>query len=753
MGIIKDKRFPQKETEVDQMAEELHLAQKEVLKRAQEGSFGEMLQKSPSFEKNKEQESAADEGESEVLKEGQTGSKAGKASEQEMKKSREEFENIKREFDEIETKIAEARNKVRGRLKIIAEALGIVKRSEKDEEIKYFLKELEELRPKLMAAGRKTLVGNEEEYKAFEIEYHEAMVAIRLRLKEDEIRAREAGFGKFFIGLANVSKNYREFISRQFLKDGKLTVKSFAKGMAIAGAAGFTAVSLLASALPALGIVAAGSAGAVSGLAFRGFTSLGAGYSLKKRLEKSFIEKKQKEILADVSKLIEAKKQKTDEEWKKFIEEKEGGKTIAEEEQLFVDADTKHKRLALGLGAGTFLLGTAISHYSADIRNLIGQAWERVFGGSLAGGGGVGIGSETPSVKAHGGGPPMVEGGAKGTVTVPEGTGRGTLSVDERYGAGKYGPEGYGTEAEGHIPEEFRGVSKVIDSGGNIWKATRDAYIENPEKYGYDSNSPKLKNLFRSLKEQGYLRRLGIRANSFGDLSDSEKIKIWAENRTANSVQKLAEAQGGRVRDLVHPGDTIFLKPDGTIVFENTSGIKAGYLFDVQRPRGFGGGYEPQGKGGESSIDTSEFDRKIAEARARGEAADARLAQIRGPIAVELAAEDARLQEVDISRAQELMDYIQGKIYGEGTGIDWKGPAREFRKRMLEKFIVSDQPMGPPSDFFEKRQYWQAVQEVVKKLGPPVGNESTQDWLARAVTEKKVSPEDIIQTLNRVVNE
>jgi hypothetical protein len=195
------------------------------------------------------------------------------------------------------------------------------------------------------------------------------------------------------------------------------------------------------------------------------------------------------------------------------------------------------------------------------------------------------------------------------------------------------------------------------------------------------------------------------------------------------------------------------LKPDGTIVFENTSGIKAGYLSDVQRPRGFGGGYEPQGKGGGSSVDTSEFDRRIEEARVRGKAADARLAQIRGPIAAELAAEDARLRNVDIFRTQKLMNYIQGKIYGEGTGVDWKGPAKEFRKRMLEKFIVSDQPMGPSPDFFEKRQYWQAVQEVVKKLGPPVGNESTQDWLTRAVAEKKVSPEDIIQTLNRVVNE
>ena len=398
-------------------------------------------------------------------------------------------------------------------------------------------------------------------------------------------------------------------------------------------------------------------------------------------------------------------------------------------------------RRHVGIFTG-FLVGSGV--VSSYLRETIGDWWLGRGGGAAP---------EAPPVKAHGGGPPMVEGGAKGTVTVPEGTGRGTLSVDERYGAGKYGPEGYGTEAEGHIPEEFRGVSKVIDSGGNIWKATRDAYIENPEKYGYDSNSPKLKNLFNSLKEQGYLRRLGIKANSFGDLSDSEKIKIWAENKTANSVQKLAEAQGGRVRDLVHPGDTIFLKPDGTIVFENTSGIKAGYLSDVQRPRGFGGGYEPQGKGGGSSVDTSEFDRRIEEARARGKAADARLAQIRGPIAAELAAEDARLRNVDIFRTQKLMNYIQGKIYGEGTGVDWKGPAKEFRKRMLEKFIVSDQPMGPSPDFFEKRQYWQAAQEVVKKLGPPVGNESTQDWLARAVTEKKVSPEDIIQTLNRVVNE
>jgi hypothetical protein len=291
------------------------------------------------------------------------------------------------------------------------------------------------------------------------------------------------------------------------------------------------------------------------------------------------------------------------------------------------------------------------------------------------------------------------------------------------------------------IPEKIPTAphGHVINSGENIWKVTRDIYMENPRGYGYDPSDPKIGRLFQSFKNQGILGRLDIDVDNFSDLSDSDKIKIWAENRTANSVNKLAEIQGGRIRDLVHAGDTVTLKPDGEIIFKEASGIKAGYLSDVQRPRG--------------AVDTSQFDQQIEAARARGAAADARLREIRGPIAEKLAAEAAGVQAIDNLRTQELMDFVQSKIYGPGTGVDWKEPAREFRKRMLEPFITSDQPMGPPANVHEQRQYWEAAKTLAAKLGPAVGNESTENWVARGIAEKRMYPEDIVMTLKRVVNE
>ncbi|MDI6778200.1 MAG: hypothetical protein QMD77_03335 [Patescibacteria group bacterium] len=316
--------------------------------------------------------------------------------------------------------------------------------------------------------------------------------------------------------------------------------------------------------------------------------------------------------------------------------------------------------------------------------------------------------------------------------------------------------EGSGESAVG-IPEKmpFTGHGHVINQGENIWKVTRDIYMENPKGYGYSPDDPKIGRLFRSFKSQGILDKMGIDADNLSDLSDGEKLKIWAENKTANSI-----AKSKNIFNLVHAGDTVTVKPDGTIVFDNVSGFKASYLHDVQRPRGSGGGtYEPQGKGaaayepgGKKVIDISEYDKQIEEARGRGLAADARLREIRGPIAAQLAEEAELNKAVDVARTEDLMDFIQSKIYGPGTKIDWQSPARLFREKMLGQFVTFDQPMGPPANVFDQQQNWQAAQIINNKLGPTIGNESTQDWLTRGIRENRVSPEEVIRTLNQVVN-
>jgi len=140
---------------------------------------------------------------------------------------------------------------------------------------------------------------------------------------------------------------------------------------------------------------------------------------------------------------------------------------------------------------------------------------------------------------------------------------------------------------------------------------------------------------------------------------------------------------------------------------------------------------------------------KFHSAAAASDRAHEALAQSRGELAAARVAETAAIDNV---QTHKWMDFIQSKIYGPGTGVDWHEPANEFRKRMMGSFLTSDQPMGPPINFDEQQQFWRAAQELNSKLGPALGNESTESWLQRGLAQGKVSPEEIIGTLKRVVN-
>jgi hypothetical protein len=111
------------------------------------------------------------------------------------------------------------------------------------------------------------------------------------------------------------------------------------------------------------------------------------------------------------------------------------------------------------------------------------------------------------------------------------------------------------------------------------------------EEYGYDDNQTK--RLFGSFKDQGILKRLGIKGADFDSLSDDQKHKIWAEWKTATAIK----AQGiGNI--VVHPGDSITLDADGHISLGETPGIKAGHLHDVPRAGGAGHVVEASAPGG-----------------------------------------------------------------------------------------------------------------------------------------------------------
>jgi hypothetical protein len=430
---------------------------------------------------------------------------------------------------------------------------------------------------------------------------------------------------------------------------------------------------------------------------------------------------------------------------------------------------------------------------------------EKIFG-SLPGTGGV----VKPGVDVPGhnpGGPPMVEGGKIGPGIETNAPGKGMTfglyntdgsltpegdayfkqyniePFDSQHSAAsselpvgnpvtdpnqRFGPGLYGTETMGH--GEFSGDTLPIKEQGNIWHTTRDIFIKNHDAYGYNPDDPKIHKVFNSLHQKGYLEGMGIDADNFDDLSDQDKIKIWAENRTANSVKAFSDLHGGKINDLVHPGDSIAMDEHGRILFGETSGVKSGNLHDYVRTSRGGGAaaaYEPQGTGAEaaSAHETAgkrpafleEYDQrqKVAQQNYAEKAAAAAktheaLVQSRGDLT---AASAAEVGAIDNSRMHEWMDFIQERIYGQGTKMDWREPASQFRERMLGSFLTSDQPMGPGANVGEQQQYWRAAQELNRRLGPPIGNESTESWMQRGLASGQVKPEDVVGVLSRVVNE
>ena len=632
------------------------------------------------------------------------------------RKNREEFERVKKEFDENEKKISEIRHKSKGRLRIIYEALGIRKRSIEDEEIKSYLEKREKLYPELKETGRLALSGDEKEWGEFEYNYHEAVLAMRSRSQEDGIRAKDAKYGNVFIGLANLSKNYRDFISRQFLTDGKMTLKGFAKGAATAAAIGFAATSLIAASLPALGVVAVGSAGAASVAAFRGFTSLGAGYAAKKRMEKGFVEKTMQEVQEEVLKFIEAKKQKTDKEWKDFVAKWEDRtpilhrKTITEREQNFAEADARHKRWALTVAGGTFAAGTIASHYVAPhAKGLFGQAWEKVT--QLFGGGKPGIIPEAMHGPITGAEMQPKAGGA----VVPEGAKRGPITVPEKAG------------------KPFLGDSHRIKSGENVWKVTRDMYIEHAKEYNLKPDDPKIKNLFHSLKNQGYLSRMGINAENFNDLSDAEKIKILAENKTANAMEWYKSHHGGKMPSVVREGYMVTLDDKGKLFVGDASQIKAGAVHHEPTHGAGKTAAETYGRGGSGKgggVDTSQYD-QVRETKLKlKQEIETALAEKKA----RLGAEAQALNEQAVAGLTSANARLWNSWLENLGGFKLNTPASQIQEAIgrLSPGITSDLPLAPTADeMIQRGNAINFTQETFQRFPPLNARETMQQYLER----------------------
>ena len=631
------------------------------------------------------------------------------------RKNHEEFEKIKQEFDGNEEKIFKGREGVGRKWRVISSALesvGLTKRKAKDDEIKEFLEKREELLRKLKMAGYRAFRENERELETFLAEYHISAIAIRSRAEEDKLRAENSKWwpGKALVGFANVGKNYRDFVSKQFLVDGKLTAKGVAKGVATAGAIGFAATSLIAASLPALGVVAVGSAGASAAAIWRGFSAVGAGYAAKKRMEAGTIEAKKKEVQQDVLRQIEAIKSKTEEEWIQFVEGMEGGKSIGEEEQTFASKDRKQKLLALGLAGGTFIAGTIVSHYAAGIKGFFSQAWDNI----------------THSF-----------GGGKTGFYEPAHSPISDAEVQPKAG-GSVAPE--------KTSKPFLGDSHRIKSGENVWKVTRDMYIEHAKEYNLKPDDPKIQNLFHSLKKQGFLSRMGINADNFNDLSDAQKIKILAENKTANAMEWYKSHHGGKLPSVVREGYMVTLDDKGKLFVGDTSQIKAGA---VHHEPAHGAGKaaaaaEHHVRGGGRAVE-SIADQKMRAAEAMEAKAKARWEDVTsGRPGTSSAASAEKIARLGVE-AQALNEQAIAGLTSANArlwnswlenlgGFKLNTPASQVHEAIsrLSPGVTSDTPL--PSTYSEITQMGKATkftQETFQKFPPLNARETMQQYLER----------------------
>jgi len=327
----------------------------------------------------------------------------------------------------------------------------------------------------------------------------------------------------------------------------------------------------------------------------------------------------------------------------------------------------------------------------------------------------------------------QVVGGGKGAIAPEGGGGKGAI-VPEKIGEGK-------------IP----GFSYRIEEGSNVWATTRQMYMDHPSTYGYNpadhGTQVKLHKLFTSFQQQGILEKMGIDAENYRDLSEMDKLKIWSENQTANSIKQFKILHHGQsIPDIVKPHSTVTLNGNHVLEFAPDSGIKAGQLAPEATPgAGRAATAATEGHYQRPTLVDQKWQAALDQKDATGRALEA----ARADLATASAAEQAAIDNTGI---HQLMDSVQEKIYGQGTTIDWEQSAQAFKNKMLGSFIASDQQMAPGPNFDDQREFWKIAQGINAKLGPVQGNETVEQWVQRALAAGRVSPDEIAQAFPKVAN-
>lgn len=385
----------------------------------------------------------------------------------------------------------------------LAKSLGIRTRSlENDEEIIALKKESDDLYQSLMAKGIRLYWNDKEQLANFMRQYGDKEeFFLNLTNEALDIQVKNAGLPEKAVNyFYKIGKKWSELKKWQQIAIGATGGLLTAGGALAVGAGTFGALAL--------------TGGYRWG--FRGFGAMAMGIGRKIKLEKQ-------------------RKQERDAGWentfneqmdtlKRYEHDLDVGialvvnkKSFSEIGKDYEEQSLQNTRQAMKLAGKTFIISSLIG----ESLRLGGQYTGINIGTILKKIGGVlgmeGGGAEWQPEMSKGS-PATSESGMKFTRIMdgyPEAEGHEDIvkSTHERYGYGKYGPEGYGTEAEGHIPESQTEASSPraadaperiarpknillgfddVKRGGGIEKSAQAIMRQDPEQFGFDPKDPKL---------------------------------------------------------------------------------------------------------------------------------------------------------------------------------------------------------------------------------------------------------------------
>lgn len=607
----------------------------------------------------------------------------------------EKLAKLKRDLEEKRKKYASEDADQTGTLKRIARTLGIPISEKKGEDVELAEKDYYDALWKYVDAEKENMPAGDKEVARALLKQIYLGEAVTIRsLKEDKMNEMKKGKNELANKCVDGYKHAVDWWRGLSLKK-KLAYSGAMFGIGLAGG---TSITMVASSMFAMKFA--------TRLLGAGSMYIGA----KKWQETRFAKKAEDWVNQAIEEMLS--RDNWENEIRNLNLKKEelrgyttGGKEWMEQENL------KHQRRALVLALALPAIGSAIDIYKM----------------SFGGGGGKNILEEAKDSPDTGAKVPESAKGILGTPPVEDAPkpsiAEAKLDTDARYGPGKYGPMGYGTEIEGHAPEASELRSDTIEKGGGLWKSTERLIRANPDKFKLDPNSKTfVRDARRMTKDllDKFAEKNGI---GYEDLDEIARKKV----RPGDILKIIQDPSTGKP-SIDYSRDEIF----------GQGGVpKAGVSSVVEQ------GTAPKGAGAEEYVPKKPdwmkpYDENIAQAKKNFD-----YYNLESKTAHE-ALRDAQENFLEANTAEAhikycissrgIIDSILQKA-GVSTSRFWEDQASKIYIDMktMQNFVAADVlEADKVSEFNQNREI---IRKVFKELGPPKSYQTTWEYLREALED------------------